>query len=1137
MRNHIILLTLLSCLSLATRGQITTDADLSEIIRPPVQVQSLRFWFNTDVDNIETVNTLSGVYTLNVSALDEGIHTLHYQVIGDDGKSYGLSSQVFLKVFKKDLELANSSTVAASKLQYWFDSNTDNTETVNRLSDVYSIDVADLEDGIHTLHYHVIGNDGNNYGLYSSMFIKMASITLKPIIGEVPIVDKLKYWFNQNDADAVLTDVENGIQTVDVSALPGGLNSFNYQVVYKDGNVSPVASSIFLKQFDAFGQGIPNVITKYQYWVNNHFIQAAELENATNPYQLVKLLPVQKMPIRSSSFHFGIENESPTIYAKNDIYVRFHDARGYFVDDSKQYIDFSVKQLVEPFGELQTTQTFPKVGNNEIRWYTVDVEPGDTLAFKSSQACTMQLFAPSGKELYVASGAESVAYGGIHVWESGTHYLAVHDVTGSKATMTLDYINYGKYAVLSLSPKEVGVMEGNFYIRLFGNGYDKLTKAQLIDNSNVLTADYIQIQDISNATLQFAFVNDEFPRGAFDLVLEFTDGDETERIIKKNAVTIAEPVFGDITVDVISHRTTAKPYPVTIKVKNTGNVTYQFVPLYLANSINQLESVHLLNFGLQSSKNVMDAGIKTFYEVEHLFGEDSCIVIPTVIPYVEPYQTLEYQIGFVTGPHAYFNMYAWTETPWNMRGVNIPETGRKGPRKASPTNITCEIDPCDLVSSIPNSGCVCNVLWGNISAIANIHGAVYQWRNNQLRNHYGQMYEEMGLEWPYKDIPLKTPGDILDQVIRGCLGELVPEELARVQTAIEQALDLMRNREEHQCPRPPRHPIDPYMPGDPNDIYGYLAESGTKFLADSVARVNYTIEFENDTALATASAHTIVIRDTLDSRYFDLKRFAPTSVKIGSRMEQLDGTPNFVKTIDMRPEIYAIAQVRGEYDEKKGIATWTFQSLDPMTMEPTDELMQGILPVNYDGTSGIGEVLYEIGVKPGKADGTEVNNRASIVFDYEAPILTPTWTNIVDAVPPTSCIVDGSFDSDSTIVLDIQGEDNRSGIWYYDVYAQQGKLAPWILVAEHVSGPQCTVTCFEDIEYGFCVLATDSAGNVERKTLTRELSLEEEDIETGLTETQVGNGSEATYDLSGRKTDAHRPGIYIRRGKKSLVRP
>ena len=276
-----------------------------------------------------------------------------------------------------------------------------------------------------------------------------------------------------------------------------------------------------------------------------------------------------------------------------------------------------------------------------------------------------------------------------------------------------------------------------------------------------------------------------------------------------------------------------------------------------------------------------------------------------------------------------------------------------------------------------------------------------------------------------------------------------------------------------------------------------MSQAGSKFIADSVAKVNYTIEFENDTAFAEASAHTIVIKDTLDSRYFDLKSFMPTGIKLGEHETFLDerqdvksenGVTSFVKTIDLRPAINAIAQVDGTYDQTKGIAQWTFQSLDPMSMEPTDDLMQGILPVNFDGTSGIGEVMFEVGVKPNKADGTEIPNRASIVFDYEDAILTPTWTNIVDAVAPTSQIESTTMEKADTVTLHLSGEDARSGVWKYTVYVQEGVNAPW-----REAG--VTDTCVYDfayeegIDYGFCVVATDSAGNVEQKELAREAEL------------------------------------------------
>jgi hypothetical protein len=99
-------------------------------------------------------------------------------------------------------------------------------------------------------------------------------------------------------------------------------------------------------------------------------------------------------------------------------------------------------------------------------------------------------------------------------------------------------------------------------------------------------------------------------------------------------------------------------------------------------------------------------------------------------------------------------------------------------------------------------------------------------------------------------------------------------------------------------------------------------------------------------------------------------------------VKKANGVTSFLKTIDMRPEINAIAQVEGEYVQQTGIAKWTFSSLDPMTMEPTNDLMQGILPVNFNGTSGIGEVMFEVGVKPNKADGTQIAKGSYTFKDY-----------------------------------------------------------------------------------------------------------------------------------------------------------
>ena len=292
-------------------------------------------------------------------------------------------------------------------------------------------------------------------------------------------------------------------------------------------------------------------------------------------------------------------------------------------------------------------------------------------------------------------------------------------------------------------------------------------------------------------------------------------------------------------------------------------------------------------------------------------------------------------------------------------------------------------------------------------------------------------------------------------------------------------------------------------------------------MTDSVAKVTYTIEFENDTTFATAAAHEIFIADTLDAAKFDLSTFAPSQINIGNRSIELNGEKNFIKTVDMRPEINAIAQVEGTFNEKKGIAKWHIFSLDPMTMEHTEDVMQGILPVNHDGTSGIGMVMFNIGLKQPLSDGTEVPNRANIIFDKNEAILTPTWTNIVDAVAPTS-IVDGlTLLNDSTLRVFADAEDARSGVWKYEWFVQHGENAPWWKEGETFD--DCFDFLFyEGFDYGFCVVVTDSAGNVEQKELARERIFKSygDEFEEAVSLNPLSaspNGDSRIYDLSGRR--------------------
>lgn len=1117
MRKYFIFYFVLSCLIMTARGQAITDLadiDLSGVPQS-TQAKALRYWFDDDATSIQFLEVGTSVYTLDVSPLTEGVHTLHVQVIGLNDESCYIASSLFMIIGN----IKADGDIKPSKLMYWYDDE-ETIHSIDMSDGAIILDASTLTEGLHTIHYQVLCNNGLMTASKSSIFLNMNSDT------NVAIAKSLRYWFDEDASTVIVTDVSNGAQTLDVSNLLAGIHTLYYQIIDDKGNVTTPVARLFIKSFDTLPDRVTNSVTKYQYWLNNNSqaAQTVALNDSSNPYTLIGLLPVQTENISSSLFHFEMEDDQPMVFSKNIFRIRFYDALGYFNEGEKEYIDYRVKQMVDPVGELQSQQTFPKVENNDIRWYTVNVEAGDTLAFKSSQATTLQLFSPSGKELYKAEGVASVTYGGCHTWETGTHYLAVHDVTGTRPNMTLDYIHMDKYDVVDWDVHTVG-NGGCSTITFKGNGFRDLYAVDLY----TAEGDTIHSVDVSHDNDAETAVTFDFMGATLDeynAMFHFTE--EDKNIAK--AITVEEATDINLVTDVSFPSTflrgTSTTY--TIKITNLGNMTAYQVPLDIQIATNSQSAITNIRFSdnippvnvdwmdtLTITKEEIDLVREFIKEKGDLLHfttsydslNNKYVKVCLMALRISPNTTTNITLNIASVERVDVRVKT-TDVMNPVYTYNIYEIKRQYlKRRASFTETMCcyrEKVECvmNVIVSLADFASIFAGPQGKLATcIADLGNTVLQFSYDVW----------CGEEHGGKDFG-KAADDLVWDAVNGLVGcaTNIPglKKLGtldwiyqHIYNNIKTTMDCVSSLSQKIPNCPPCTTCGggggstPQPPVDPNDIYGYLSESGSKFIADSVARVNYTIEFENDTTFATAAAHTIVIKDTLDSRYFDLNTFVPTGVRIGRKEVQLSeadvqsskGVTSFVKTVDMRPEIYAIAQVEGEYIHKTGIATWTFQSLDPMTMEPTDELMQGILPVNYDGTSGIGEVMFEVGMKSGKADGTEIPNRAGIVFDYEQPIITPTWTNIVDATVPTSRIIGGVQPNDSTLTLKLQGEDNLSGVWKYDVYAQAGESAPWELVAASVTDSTCDVRIYEGIEYGFLVLATDSAGNVEKKAFEPEL--------------------------------------------------
>lgn len=1043
-----------------------------------LRAERMIYWYDEE-EQVHEAELNGEVKMLDASHLTEGLHTLHYQVLCNNGALTASRSAFFFRVSY------DSNSTKAHALRYWYDDQT-TVLTAPIGGGAQMLDVADLMAGLHVLHVQ-IENESGDLGVPSStMFLKM------DMMAELAAAQSQRYWFDEDVSQMRECAVTNGVQQLDVKGLSTGFHTLHYQLVDGAGNVTVPYSGFFMKMAECDLADGKNAIIRYQYWLNEDSeLTTVDVSKPTNPFQLISLLPIESLPIRSSCFHFEAKEGVPMIYAKNDVHFRFYDAFEAFGDENAQFIDYNVSQKVTDITPLQETQTFARPEENSIKWFSFEAEVGDSVAFRLDQAATIQVFAPDNTELLSSSESQSVAYKGCHITMNGTYYVAIHDLTGTRLTnMSLYFQHIPKYCVLSHTPGVVGAMPNSFFtMKLFGNGYDLLKSASLENESCQIAVDSLYALNRSNAELYFSIQENVPPTGNYNLHLWYEDEGATEDIIVHNAVTIEPGVFGDIEVSIVEPARAGNPYPVSIHIKNTGNVGYTMIPLNVAfDNISQIKEIHYKDFAVAMPKDVSDAGYNNIEVCDSILGGDQAgAVMFFYIPRLEAYQELTMTFMLTTPIPSFVNVYAWGGEPMELsrstknmaRAATRPNTSNHGENMLNfgdnMENITGSRGMPNVVSATGRGsnlvikggvaiGTTVNATGRLIGEISIQQLGTDDGTADYIRDVYAGLYPE-----------IYTPGHIWG----GHVGEW-----------LDNLLNWQRQAPRSDTPNPgsPRE-VETLHSYDPNDILGYVSESGSHFIRKEIASIPYEIEFENDPEFANAPAYHVVIKDTLDATLFDLSTFAPKSIKIGENLWMLDGRQSFVQTFDLRTRINAIAQVSLDYDSAKGIATWDILSLDPMTMEPTQDIMQGILPVNYDGESGEGLVAFDIALRQPLTDGTEIPNQASIVFDNNDAILTPTWTNIVDAVAPKGSVIEVTQQGDSaTIVCD--GTDERSGIWKYEIYAQSGTNAPWLKVGEcFADSAKIRYEVFDGLDYGFCALAVDSAGNVEQKELVRELSL------------------------------------------------
>ena len=191
------------------------------------------------------------------------------------------------------------------------------------------------------------------------------------------------------------------------------------------------------------------------------------------------------------------------------------------------------------------------------------------------------------------------------------------------------------------------------------------------------------------------------------------------------------------------------------------------------------------------------------------------------------------------------------------------------------------------------------------------------------------------------------------------------------------------------------------------------------------------------------------------------------------------GLSTFAADVDLRPAEDLIVSITGSLDPNTGLLTWHFISIDPATGNLPVNPAVGFLPPDVNPPQGEGSVLFTVMPKQGLGTGTQITNQATITFDVNAPINTPTWLNTLDNTPPTSHVLAlPSAEPNTSFTVSWSGSDVGAGIQDFTIYVSDNSAA-FTVWQQNTEATSATFAGQSGHKYGFYSIARDLVGNIE----------------------------------------------------------
>jgi VCBS repeat-containing protein len=315
--------------------------------------------------------------------------------------------------------------------------------------------------------------------------------------------------------------------------------------------------------------------------------------------------------------------------------------------------------------------------------------------------------------------------------------------------------------------------------------------------------------------------------------------------------------------------------------------------------------------------------------------------------------------------------------------------------------------------------------------------------------------------------------------------------------------------------------VDVFTPIDPNQKTTWKGYGpGGHVLPDT--EMSYTVEFEN-LPEASAAALKVDVRDALDAN-LDWTTFVLDEIAFGETViDAPDGLNHYTGRVQVNgwtwnqadgwhqydslgnPVMPLVVDVDAGIDISTGEVFCTLECADLSTGYYPNDVFAGFLPPDQDSIAfpdplntnrmihpGEGHISFSVTPVPNLPTGTEIRNEASIVFDWNAPIVTNEVLNTIDAAGPTSQVDPLPAQvptTDCTVSWSGHDDATGSGIASYDIYVSDN-AGPYTLWLDDTTATSGDFAGAAGHTYSFYSIAIDLVGHAESAPETADAEIQ-----------------------------------------------